>query len=364
MHSLLAPSSASVWSKCVGSVGLGLFFPEDEDSEAALEGTEAHALCDKYLFAEGNVEDDGTEMFQAAKLYGEDILSVYRKKPHTMIHVERQLPITRIHAECFGTPDAFLYDDQKHTLFVWDFKYGYGGVEVFENDQLICYTSGIVDYLGISDLDLKVVFRIVQPRAFHSGGPIREWVTNATVLRNHLNRLANAAQKAMDGGDCLSGSHCKYCSARHGCSAALQAGVALYEQASSPTPLDMTDEEIGVVYGFITRAEKQIEYLKTGFEAEIMARIKKGRVVPNWGVTRPLGKRRWSVSENELLDYGDLLGVDLRAPTKAISPTEAEKLGDATYSALESMVTRPTGNARLAPIDNKKIKEVFTSHQG
>ena len=360
MHSLLAPSSASVWSKCAGSVGLCLYFPEDEESEASIEGTIAHDLCAKYLFTLGTVEDDGSEMFQAAKLYGEDILEIYRKKPHTMINVERSIRIPTIHKDCFGTPDAFLYDEQKHVLFVWDFKYGFGEIDVFENEQLICYASGIIDTLGISDINLKVVFRIVQPRAFSSGGQIREWAVEATVLRNHINRLANAAQSAIAGGDCVSGSHCRYCSARHGCKAALGAGVALYEQASTPTPLDMTDEEIGVVYGFITRAEKQIEYLKTGFEAEIMARINKGKVIPNWGVTRAVGKRRWSVSEAELLEYGDLLGIELRAPTKAISPTDAEKLGKDTYSALERMVTRPLGQAKLSLIDNKKIKEVFS----
>lgn len=360
MHSLLAPSSAAVWSKCVGSIGLCLFFPENTESEASLEGTLAHELCAKYLFAEGNVEDDGSEMYQAIKMYGEDILAVYRKRPHTMINVERSISIPRIHKECFGTPDAFLYDEQKHVLFVWDFKYGFGEVDVFENEQLICYASGIIDTLGISDMELKVVFRIVQPRAFASGGPIREWACEATELRNHINRLANAAQAAMEGGDCVSGNHCKYCSARHGCESALKAGIALYEQVSTPTPLDMSDAQLSVVYGFITRAEKQIEYLKTGFEAEIMARIKGGRNVPNWAITQKLGNRKWSVSEAELLEYGDLLGIELRAPSKAISPTDAEKILDkATYLALEGMVTRPLGSARLAPIDNKKIKEVF-----
>ncbi len=47
LHALLAPSAASRWMKCPGSVSLGIDIPDPEPSEAALESSCVRASCRK-----------------------------------------------------------------------------------------------------------------------------------------------------------------------------------------------------------------------------------------------------------------------------------------------------------------------------
>lgn len=355
-HATLPPSGAESWGKCPGWVLMNAWFPQDgEDSEASKEGTEAHEMCAFIL--NGGVVTAENDMYEATMQYVEDISAVMHRGE---LRIEQPVSVHRIHKACWGTPDASLYDKERNTLFVWDFKYGYNPVDVFENAQLVCYTAGLMDHYGCRDTETTVVMRIVQPRAYHDDGTIREWTVLGSDLRAQINLLANAAERAMQGGDCASGTHCRYCNARHACPTALQAGVQLYEVANEPIPTFATNQGLAVQYAIVKRALDQLKYIKTGLEEELKQRIKSGQIIPNWMLKQTYGKRTWNVSKSELFDYGDSLGIDLRSPPEAISPTQFEKTNPEAYSTLEAFVHRPVGALKLAPINPKKIREVFS----
>lgn len=302
------------------------------------------------------------EMFEAAWEYANDVVREIKKYPFAAWGVETRIKAPNIHAESFGTTDAYLYDPQSNRLIVWDYKYGYKIVEAFENWQGINYVAGLFDMLsidGLQDQTLRVDIRIVQPRAFHRDGAIRSWKVLGSDLRGYINILHNNAHEALsENAKTRSGEHCIYCNARHACQAALDGGLGMFEAVNKPIPAELAPEQLGTQLSIVKRARKQLEYLESGYEEQLKSLIRGGSNVPGWSVEQGLGKRQWSKPVDEILKFGDLMGVDLREPVKAISPAQAEKKG-IDEAVVAAYVERRQIGLKVVPDNNSKAKQVF-----
>ena len=288
IHSILPPSSAEIWGPpegCTGWVLMSQQYPETEDGEEALEGEASHEIATSLINSatraptlpgsENFVGKQATngiiytdEMYEGAREYANDVNKVMQERAifgGLGFGTEQCLTMPQIHELSFGTPDQFIYDTINHELFIWDYKFGYIIYEAFENWQIINYIAGIVELLnlnGIDDQNITVHLRIVQPRAFHRDGSIRQWTVKLSNLRGYFNILHSNAHIALSNDSIIrSGKHCRFCSARHACPAALQAGMTLYETAIKPVPIELSPQALGVQLLIIQRAIKQLEYL-------------------------------------------------------------------------------------------------------
>ena len=353
----------------------------DEASDATREGEASHWLGETLIqmgvamhitptIKEGLVGSQAPngvilsdEMFWAAWEYANDVVREVKKYPGAVWAVEQQLKAPRVHAESFGTTDAFLYDAMSSTLIVWDYKYGFKQVEAFENWQGINYVAGLFDMLdidGIKDQLIKVDIRIVQPRAFHRDGAIRSWGVMGSDLRGHIMTLHNNANEALsDRAQTRSGEHCIYCSARHACQSAIDAGLGMFEAVNKPVPAELTPAQLGTQLNIVKRARKQLEYLESGYEEQLKSLIHSGTNVAGWKVEQGVGRRQWAKPIEEVLKLGDLMGIDLREDVKAVSPTQAEKKGiDSTVVA--AYVEKKQTGFKVVPDNGNKAREVFS----
>src|ERR1700755_2026802 len=186
---ILPPSSAARRITCPASYKLESISPPSKASPVAIEGTYAHSIAAeiltnlsknykycknfKQLLIEYQVKD---ELIEHISIYINDIIKILKQEklsPHHL-KVETTLDIPMIHTNCSGTPDAFLYSPFQDTLYIWDFKYSYTGVDVFENWQLIEYAFGILShekYITFKNTT-RIIFTIVQPRDYHRSTPI------------------------------------------------------------------------------------------------------------------------------------------------------------------------------------------------
>lgn len=366
-HSILPPSSAHMWSKCTGWVAMNASLTEDEDSEAARIGTAVHELAESLIkggvFIE--VASNGVlideELTERALVMVDDVLGTTTKFLGTPL-VEQQLSIPTIHRECFGTPDVAFYSKAIHTLYIWDYKDGFGIVEPFENEQLIIYYSGLLSYFNIVDDErLVVVMRIVQPRGYHRDGPIREWRCRGSELRPYVTRISNAAQSSLNGtGQCKADEHCRYCKALFSCEAALQKGIALFDTVSAPVSLEMTPEAMAFQYELIQKASKMLEYLTVSYEAKIVASITSGRKIPGWTLEQSYGRRTWNkdIDLEELVAIGKACGVTLLKPRELVTPTQA-KNKKMDESILAAYSHTPKNGLSLNKIDPRKALKAF-----
>jgi hypothetical protein len=375
LHAKCSPSAAGRWVRCPGSVQMAAQFPS-ADSEASREGTASHYVGSTRLEgyetpAVGSRDPKGTvitiEMIEGANEYFEAVKAVVLSDPaRPALTVEQPVNAFSIHPHaCWGTPDLW-HRLNGNEIHVWDYKFGFGIVEPFENWQLITYASGIMDHLkidGIADQNTWIVLHIVQPRAPHVLGSHRQWRVRACDLRPYINQLAHAAATACEPNPPVqSGDHCKYCDARHACPAAQRAALFAIDYADTARVEVLTPEALAMELRTMQRAANAIKYRLTALEATAISTLQAGGTVPGFGLQRGQGRAAWTKPVGEVFALGDLMGVDLRAPAEAITPAAARKKLPAELIAAYSAA--PESGMKLVPVDNTQAAMIFKSAAG
>ncbi len=355
-------------------------YPETEESVPSREGTASHEIGAELIMDAGTnamkhqtaadwvgiTASNGVvfteEMYDAAKIYADDVIAVMGSTRGTDIRIEQRVEVPTVHEINWGTPDCSIYHKESNTLYLWDYKFGYEVVEAFENWQAINYVAGLLDELEL-DGDLnphtKVSIRIAQPRAFHRDGSIREWTILASELRGYIKTLHDNAHEAAGPSPRFStGSHCKHCPGRHACPSALKAGTRLYEASTKSVPVELSAEALGVQLAIVKRARKQLEYLESGFEEQAKSLIRSGALVPGWVVEQSIGREKWGKPIAEVIALGDMLEFDLRKPVDAITPNQAKKLG-VDEAVITAYSTKPRTGLKIVSDNGNKAKQVF-----
>ena len=389
-HSRIAPSSAGVWVKCPGSVTMKEACPElPREVDHNVEGDAAHWLAAQWLHSTEKLLRGATSLWlEGAKNafvntnapngfviteeiadhingYILDIISILNiadiKEP---LHIEETVYAPRIHAESEGTADTWCFDQSTGTIYIWDFKYGYGIVEVFGNWQLINYALGIIDLVADLDPNPLISMRIVQPRPYHKDGPVREWRTTAHKLRKYADQLRVAAIEALGPDPTVtSGSHCQYCSARASCPAAHKAAMSAIDHTMQAGVDKLPPDAMASELQVLRRTAEAIKYRLTGLEAEAMSQIKNGEAIPGWALDVGLGNAVWTRPAEEVFALGDMIGKDLRKVAAPITPAQAKKAG-VDKATIDAFSIREGGALKLVPADNTLGARVFGKKGG
>lgn len=379
-HAFLAPSGAGCTVHCAAAPFLQAKCPEDKDSDAAREGVAAHwviaqlfdsaavaAMVPGIIAPNGIVID--AEMIEAAELVYDDITEALG--PHSAIpHVEEtlQCPMLNADGKNWGTPDVWsaYADGPIWFIPVWDFKYGHGIIEVFENWQLINYGAAILTAMHLeeyNDRDIYFDFRIVQPRAYHMDGPIRRWLVKASDLRAQINLLRAQYTAALQPDPpAKPGPWCKenYCTAAgRGCNALAIASSHVIERVYRAQKYDMKAEELGLALHNAERAKKMLDAQVDGLRGQAFAMINRGDSVPYYSIGRGLGREVVPPEKvAEFIIVGEALGIDVKKPPTAITPKQARVMGmPADVVALYSK--QNTGEKKLIADDGITARKVF-----
>lgn len=362
-HSPLAPSSAYRWVFCEGSVALEAAYPETEEDESAAEGTAAHHAGAEMLLGRepGTVAPNGVvlteEMLDGAQMWVDDVRSI--GAPASELQVEQRVYMPRIMDElvtcrdcsgagldltgcscetcagtgkvlvqAYGTPDTWLFVPSTGTVYVWDFKFGHGVVEHFENWQLIAYVCGILDLLGIdgrNDEHIWCDLRVVQPRAYHREGRVRSWRVRASDLRGYFNRLNLAAHAAMrPGAATRTGSYCLHCNAAANCETLRKAVTHAADWLGGSSPEELPARAAGEEMELLEHLATLVKARRTARTADLSARLRRGEGVPGWCLENTTGAKAWKPEDKDkVIALGPLLGLDLAKAPAPITPTQA-----------------------------------------
>ena len=370
-HSILAPSSAARRVQCPGSVRLEAANPETEDSPASADGTAVHFAASEMLAGRepeiSTAAPNGVfltrEMLEAADVYVEYIRRVLT--PFGMVPedgaIEVSLNIPQVHALSHGTPDyrAWLPTTPRRTLFVADLKYGHGVVEAFENWQLMEYASGATSHWLLDDLTTDVLLAVVQPRAFHREGPVREWRLPASDLRGYINRSRAAAVEALGPDPTFrTGEECLHCRGRHACTTLQRVGFRGMDEAGKRQPFDLPPAAMGLEIRMLGDAIKRLTARHSGLEEQALAQIKRGIQIPGLAIEQGVGRKQWKLPDAQVLSLGAMMGVDLAKPAAPITPTQAEAKGF-PLDAMPELIETPRTGATLVIDDGARARRVF-----
>lgn len=359
-HSRLAPSSAYRWVFCEGSVALEAAYPETEETESAAEGTAAHHAGAEILLGRepGTIAPNGAvltdEMLDGAQMWVDDVRSI--GAPANELQVEQRVYMPRIHEQAYGTPDTWLFVPSTGTVYVWDFKFGHGVVEHFENWQLIAYVCGILDLLGIdgrNDEHIWCDLRVVQPRAYHREGRVRSWRVRASDLRGYFNRLNLAAHAAMrPGAPTRTGSYCLHCNAAAHCETLRKAVTHAADWLGGSAAEELPPQAAGAEMELLEHLATLVKARRTAREADLSARLRRGEGVPGWCLENTTGAKAWKPEDKyKVLGLGSLLGLDLAKAPAPITPTQAlalAKKSGVDASVISDYFYNPSTGQKLA----------------
>ncbi|WP_418615872.1 DUF2800 domain-containing protein [[Ruminococcus] torques] len=357
-HAVLSASGSHRWLNCTPSARLELEF-ENTTSEAAREGTAAHALCEhklkKFLKKRSKrpVSDyNSDEMEECTDAYAEFVMEQYEEAKKSckdpVLLIEQKLDFSCYVPEGFGTGDCIIISDDK--LHIIDFKYGQGiFVEAEHNPQMMLYALGALEiYDALYDIK-EVAMTIFQPR--------RENVSTWTIPIEELKAWAEEelkpkARLAYDGeGEYLPGEWCTFCKAAVKCRARAEEKMKLARLEFKMPPL-LTDAEIEEVLNVLPDLTKWANEI-TAYASE--AAIHHGKEWNGFKVVEGRSNRKY---RDELLvaeaarehGYTDIYRQTL------IPMTEMQKLmGKSTFEEiLGDLIYKPPGKPTLVPNTDKR----------
>lgn len=373
-HSILAPSASSRWLPCPGSLVAEAAQPPSPPSEAAREGELVHQLgaglidlgCRGLLLPDWRTvthsEAITDDMRRAAHGYAWEVFRVLRTLnifggPH--LGIEQRLEIPAIHPTMIGTPDAWVYSPRDNILVIWDLKYGFMPVEPFENSQVACYLSGLISKGVPIKHETKIQFRIYQPRAPHPLGIRRLWKTTFAGVKPLLDELRAAANAALgDDPRTSTGDHCRYCRARHACTALQRDALDASDYTGTPMPDGLTPRGLAVELAILERSAKLLEYRLDAIREYAAAELRAGRPVPGYRLAEGRGSTVWSLSDADVIATGDAMGVDVRK-RGVLTPKQA--IDDAGMDAdlVAAMTERRAGKKKVKADDGSAARMVF-----
>ena len=249
-HAVLSASGSHRWLNCTPSARLELEF-ENTGSEAAREGTAAHALCEHklkralHMRSRRPISDyDSDEMEECTDAYVDFVMEQYETAKQVcedpVILIEQRLDFSCYVPDGFGTGDCLIISDDR--LHIIDFKYGMGVlVEAEGNPQMKLYALGaLAVYDALYDIR-EVSMTIFQPRREN----VSTWAIPVEDLKAWAeNELKPRAKMAYDGeGEYLPGEWCTFCRAAVRCRARAEEKLKLAQTEFRMPPL-LTDAEI------------------------------------------------------------------------------------------------------------------------
>lgn len=356
-HALLSASSAHRWLHCPPSAKLTAGVTE-APSEAALQGTAAHALAEHKLRRAlkqqskrpvSEYEDD--EMDTYTDDYVSYVLEQYEQAkqatPGAVIYIEQRLDFSHVVPGGFGTGDCLIVADG--TLHVIDLKYGLGVlVEAEWNPQMMLYSLGALALFdALYDIE-QVALTIFQPR--------RENVSTWTISVTELNKWAEqalkpAAELAANGeGEFCAGTWCQFCRIASTCRARAEAilELARYEFAS---PAELSPAEVADVLAQIP----ELTRWASDVQDYALSQALSGELYEGFKLVAGRSIRKYT-DETAVAEAAKAAGYRDIYKRSLLTITAMEKLmGKKQFSEiLGDLVVKPEGKPTLVPVTDKR----------
>ena len=356
-HALLSASSAHRWLHCPPSAKLTAGVTE-APSEAALQGTAAHALAEHKLRRAlkqqskrpvSEYEDD--EMDSYTNEYVSYVLEQYEQAKQVtsgaVIYIEQHLDFSNVVPGGFGTGDCLIVADG--TLHVIDLKYGLGVLVAAEwNPQMMLYAIGALALFdALYDIE-QVALTVFQPR--------RENVSTWTISVTELNKWAEqtlkpAAELAANGeGEFCAGTWCQFCRIASTCRARAEANLELAKFEFAP-PAELSADEVADVLAQIPGLTRWASDVQDYALSQALS----GEHYTGFKLVAGRSIRKYT-DETAVAEAAKAAGYRDIYKRSLLTITAMEKLmGKKQFSEiLGNLVVKPEGKPTLVPVTDKR----------
>jgi hypothetical protein len=385
-HAKLSPSGADRWATCTASAICEEMYPEQEESIYALEGTKAHELLERSIKAitrPSTLEPEHPAAKHVDVLY--DMVAQYLDNPRYIVLSEAKVTLCD---DCYGTADLVVIDLQELVIAIWDYKHGQGILVEVPNLQTDIYLAAALKSLAwMFPAPMKrAIAGIVQPRAVHPDGPIRQQeYTISEIEMIGLGVVAITEEISAGRTKFLpSEKACKWCLASGNCQPQTDAclkATAHFMPLEGPGPgvirhLVVPDKSVAKTLSMEDRvaifhgAKAITDFLKAVAKS-LRDALMSGQAVPDLKVVAGKANRKFGKLDEagKIVDMTEadiikiltgeckLKKVDI-APPKLLGPAPIEKLIDpkkrgakGKFEALNKIIVKPEGKHTVVSVD-------------
>lgn len=355
-HAILSSSSSYRWMHCTKAPLLEAKEPGTE-SEAAAEGTAAHALAEYKIKrmlkmqAERPVSQyDTEEMENCTDDYASFVFEHYKKMkkkdPTTELYVEEQLSFEPYVPQSFGTSDAIIVSKTK--IHVCDLKYGLQVVDSFGNSQLLMYALGAYLKFGCGGNIKKIEMTIFQPR--------RENIQTSEITVKELLKWAETELKPKaelafnNKGKFQAGPWCQFCRIATKCRARAREKLIL-AQEEFDAPDTLSDDEIEDILPKIAELKKWCDEIWEYAQNQAL----NGKEWTGFKMVEGRSIRTFT-NESDVIKAANAAGYKDIYKKSLLSIPEFEKLmGKQEFQEiLGAYVQKPKGKPTLVPESDKR----------
>lgn len=360
-HRRFSPSQIARIKVCPGSVPMVEKAPALPSPDYTIEGQNAHTVLEYALVNQCRKAKEAHREY--SHLSGEDlntqenlfyfsvdmcldyVYEILDTFPDAQLFIENyvDVPCEAAPGEADGYCDVAIYVPSQRLLYIIDYKHGAGiAVDVIGNKQMRQYGAGVLygEVVPVSYSDVDTVrLVIVQPRAVHKAGSIREDDLTPWDLYEYLTEMNEIITASLSPTAPLVPTieHCRFCAAKTVCPAREKkalaplrnVGIALapenVRKPMLPDPEQMDTERLGQV---LLAAPALRAWLKD-LEAHAYSLLRSGHVVPGHKLVEVHPKREYYGDDEDIAsDLALVLGCnpDDLLRKKLLPITEMEKL--------------------------------------
>lgn len=356
-HAAITASGSHRWIHCPPSARLEAQFP-DTSSEAAAEGTRAHALAEKKLLTwmktgrRQRYKEDDEVMQESTDNYRDYVIGLYNELKAAGadpdLNIEVQLDLSDWIPEGFGTSDACI--PSTTALHIIDLKYGKGlKVDAEENSQMRLYALGAVALFWPLYEFEKAVTHIYQPRLDN----ISVEEISVDDLIKWGESIKPIARQAFDGkGEQHSGEWCWFCRCRTVCKTRASEMFSVLED--QPDTMFMSLEDVA---SYLPKLDDAIKWAKD-LQDYALAKARSGEKVPGYKLVEGRSVRKVKDQNAMALALQEAgYGPDvIWKPLELQTLTNLEKLVGKKAFAKDyaALIEKPKGKPVLVPESDKR----------
>ncbi|WP_100065011.1 DUF2800 domain-containing protein [Miniphocaeibacter massiliensis] len=363
-HAILSASASYRWINCPPSVRLSEEFTE-KTSEYALEGTNAHQLCENKLKrvlgmdTKESIHDldfYNDEMEECAEGYVNYVFEIISKYEKPLVLIEERLDLSKFAKDSFGTADCIILGDRE--LHIIDYKHGQGIlVDAENNSQLMLYSLGALNLFDdIYDIE-TVTMHIYQPRRENISVFTRTPIELYKWAKEVIKPKAELAYKGE--GEYKSGEWCRFCKAKNTCRKRVEVALEIAKEEFKFPPL-LSDSEIEEILEILD----QIDSWSKDIKDYALGKALEGKKWKNYKLVEGRSNRKY-VNEEKVADIVIKEGLN-PYEEKLLGITAMTKLlGKERFNELLSdLLEKPKGKPTLVSRSDKReeietVKEEF-----
>lgn len=381
VHSILAPSGASIWMQCAAAPRMQLPYADAPPTEESLEGDAAHWVAHNlallYLNGDetlqpikGEKAPNGVEITQDMLDGAELWCDVMRISPGLPVNLEQRVIVASIHKAMYGTPDGDGVFEPD-VLDIFDYKFGHRVVDPFECWQLIGYARGVVETRLGGNCPKKIRLTIVQPRVYTPEGPVRRWEMSAGMLYDFTARMHKRAYEAVDehgvprpDAPATTGPECLDCKARHACTLFQSVAAHIVDSSARADLFELPPAQLGAEMSYLDSAIDRLKARRSGLAIQAEHLLNAGKRVPGYAMAPGRANLKWKAdaSVDEVAMLGSTLGVALCRDVELVTPTQAKtilKRKGIDEELLDAYSERPSGKMSLTQSSNEQARKAF-----